>query len=309
MLEIVELLDGPLGRDAEGIFADAAAAAREVLGRTTIADVDRARGGARPARRCTTSESPPMAERDLALESQMNRWGTALDRWDRGSDCSATAAHPASRIRRRTGVSEGVVCPGGRLGSSLVSVSTTVTVKLCAVEGCERRVRKRGWCGTHYQRWFRSGGPNTGDPLGSAPNARPWRGGACLVRGWAGLEDRGGHDPGARRARTSRTKTSSAVPLGFGERALLGAMRRSTTGRRRKVGLRLGSVLLSWSSRVSFPGEGSPCPIPAESPVVPRGVQRSWGCSPRSPVSLCSRPESRWPRPTQRPSRGSRLGP
>jgi Rrf2 family cysteine metabolism transcriptional repressor len=38
-LEIVELLDGPLGRDADGIFADAAAAAREVLARTTIADV------------------------------------------------------------------------------------------------------------------------------------------------------------------------------------------------------------------------------------------------------------------------------
>jgi Rrf2 family transcriptional regulator, cysteine metabolism repressor len=38
-LEIVELLDGPLGRDADGIFADAAAAARDVLARTTIADV------------------------------------------------------------------------------------------------------------------------------------------------------------------------------------------------------------------------------------------------------------------------------
>ncbi|UTI62309.1 Rrf2 family transcriptional regulator [Paraconexibacter antarcticus] len=39
VLEVVELLDGPLGRDAEGIFADAAAAARKVLGETTIADV------------------------------------------------------------------------------------------------------------------------------------------------------------------------------------------------------------------------------------------------------------------------------
>src|SRR5580704_5168511 len=39
VLEIVELLDGPLGRDAEGVFADAAAAAREILARTTIADV------------------------------------------------------------------------------------------------------------------------------------------------------------------------------------------------------------------------------------------------------------------------------
>ncbi len=39
VLEIVELLDGPLGRDAEGVFADAAAAARTVLEQTTIADV------------------------------------------------------------------------------------------------------------------------------------------------------------------------------------------------------------------------------------------------------------------------------
>ncbi len=39
VLEVVELLDGPLGREAEGIFADAAGAARSVLARTTIADV------------------------------------------------------------------------------------------------------------------------------------------------------------------------------------------------------------------------------------------------------------------------------
>ena len=39
VLEIVELLDGPLGGGAEGIFEEAAAAAREVLGRTTVADI------------------------------------------------------------------------------------------------------------------------------------------------------------------------------------------------------------------------------------------------------------------------------
>jgi Rrf2 family transcriptional regulator, cysteine metabolism repressor len=39
VLEIVELLDGPLGRDADGVFADAAQAARKVLEQTTIADV------------------------------------------------------------------------------------------------------------------------------------------------------------------------------------------------------------------------------------------------------------------------------
>jgi Rrf2 family protein len=39
VLEVVELLDGPLGRDSEGVFADATRAARAVLGDTTIADV------------------------------------------------------------------------------------------------------------------------------------------------------------------------------------------------------------------------------------------------------------------------------
>jgi Rrf2 family cysteine metabolism transcriptional repressor len=39
VLEIVELLDGPLGRDSQGVFADAAEAARKVLAQTTIADV------------------------------------------------------------------------------------------------------------------------------------------------------------------------------------------------------------------------------------------------------------------------------
>jgi DNA-binding IscR family transcriptional regulator len=39
VLEVVELLDGPLGRDAVGVFADAAKAARQALGGVTIADV------------------------------------------------------------------------------------------------------------------------------------------------------------------------------------------------------------------------------------------------------------------------------
>ena len=39
VLEVVELLDGPLGSDATGVFADAAEAARAVLAATTIAEV------------------------------------------------------------------------------------------------------------------------------------------------------------------------------------------------------------------------------------------------------------------------------
>jgi DNA-binding IscR family transcriptional regulator len=39
VLEVVELLDGPIGRGASGVFADAAAAVRSVLAGATIADV------------------------------------------------------------------------------------------------------------------------------------------------------------------------------------------------------------------------------------------------------------------------------
>jgi Rrf2 family cysteine metabolism transcriptional repressor len=39
VLEVVELLDGALGRDATGIFANAATAARDVLAATTVQDV------------------------------------------------------------------------------------------------------------------------------------------------------------------------------------------------------------------------------------------------------------------------------
>jgi Rrf2 family cysteine metabolism transcriptional repressor len=39
VLEIVELLDGPLGTNADSIFAEAAEAARAVLAKATIADV------------------------------------------------------------------------------------------------------------------------------------------------------------------------------------------------------------------------------------------------------------------------------
>jgi Rrf2 family protein len=39
VLEIVELLDGPVGQGADGVFAEAAAAARAVLADSTVADV------------------------------------------------------------------------------------------------------------------------------------------------------------------------------------------------------------------------------------------------------------------------------
>ena len=47
VLEIVELLDGPLGAGSAGVFAEAAEAAREVLEKTSVQDViDRERSDA-----------------------------------------------------------------------------------------------------------------------------------------------------------------------------------------------------------------------------------------------------------------------
>jgi Rrf2 family cysteine metabolism transcriptional repressor len=48
VLELVELLDGPVGQGATGVFAGAAAAAREVLAASTVAEV--AEAEAREAR-------------------------------------------------------------------------------------------------------------------------------------------------------------------------------------------------------------------------------------------------------------------
>jgi Rrf2 family protein len=49
VLELVELLDGPVGRGATGTFAEAAEAARAVLGASTIADVAEAEARAAQA--------------------------------------------------------------------------------------------------------------------------------------------------------------------------------------------------------------------------------------------------------------------
>jgi Rrf2 family transcriptional regulator, cysteine metabolism repressor len=46
VLELVELLDGPVGAGATGVFQDAAAAARSVLSSCTVADVAEAEASA-----------------------------------------------------------------------------------------------------------------------------------------------------------------------------------------------------------------------------------------------------------------------
>lgn len=43
----------------------------------------------------------------------------------------------------------------------------------CSIEGCERSAEKRGWCGTHYQRWRRTG----------STDLRLVNGGLCSIDG------------------------------------------------------------------------------------------------------------------------------
>ena len=38
---------------------------------------------------------------------------------------------------------------------------------ICKVEGCQRAVKARGWCGTHYERWYRDGDPQAHVPIRS----------------------------------------------------------------------------------------------------------------------------------------------
>lgn len=62
-------------------------------------------------------------------------------------------------------------------------------IKICSVDGCDKRVAGWGWCSKHYQRWKRHGHPLAGGAfLYSTPeeafSARTKRQGDCLV--WTG---------------------------------------------------------------------------------------------------------------------------
>lgn len=52
--------------------------------------------------------------------------------------------------------------------------------RTCAVEPCERPVKARGWCGTHHERWRRTGMVHL-DP--ARKRAAAWRGDAITYWG------------------------------------------------------------------------------------------------------------------------------
>lgn len=38
------------------------------------------------------------------------------------------------------------------------------TMRVCSIDGCEKKHYGRGWCSAHYQRWMRHGDPLAGTP-------------------------------------------------------------------------------------------------------------------------------------------------
>lgn len=67
-------------------------------------------------------------------------------------------------------------------------------MKVCSVEGCEKSILARGWCSSHYQRWYkwgdvnaprRPGGAGRGETVHGTPTAHNNHGCRCeLCREW-----------------------------------------------------------------------------------------------------------------------------
>ena len=65
-----------------------------------------------------------------------------------------------------------------------------MTNAICTVESCERPVRARGWCNTHYQRWRKAGDVDPDRPIG-APRKNQY-GDPCSAPGCPNLIGRAG---------------------------------------------------------------------------------------------------------------------
>jgi hypothetical protein len=69
----------------------------------------------------------------------------------------------------------------------------------CAVDGCERKSRCRGWCNMHHQRWMTHGDPLVVKESPRGPSHGRWKG------------DDAGYAAIHLRLKTSRTLTACAV--------------------------------------------------------------------------------------------------
>lgn len=71
------------------------------------------------------------------------------------------------------------------------------TKKQCSIDGCNRKVKSRGWCQSHYNRWYRYGVadqplkvPHASSP-DEALKMRTVKQGNCLI--WTGAKDQKGY--------------------------------------------------------------------------------------------------------------------
>jgi hypothetical protein len=73
----------------------------------------------------------------------------------------------------------------GKLGL-LLTILRMINKGICPIEGCRRPIRNRGWCQTHYMRWYRRGNPHIVLPPGIPGDKRKhWMYGA-----WAAMTNR-----------------------------------------------------------------------------------------------------------------------
>lgn len=68
------------------------------------------------------------------------------------------------------------------------------TIKTCSIEGCDKPASSRGWCHTHYTRWYRHGDPNVrlcaASPEETFRKYTEWSGN-CLI--WTGYKNNNGY--------------------------------------------------------------------------------------------------------------------
>ena len=48
-----------------------------------------------------------------------------------------------------------------------------MTERICSIDTCPKPLHKKGWCTTHYSRWYETGDPET--PLTRIPKSVPLR--------------------------------------------------------------------------------------------------------------------------------------
>jgi hypothetical protein len=91
----------------------------------------------------------------------------------------------------------------------------------CSIEGCERRAKGRGWCGTHYERWRHRGTTDPYTPADRLADGLILQPNGCLE--WTGLTNDFGYGligsgisgKGIRTHRLAWTTVNGPIPDGL----------------------------------------------------------------------------------------------